>query len=240
MPPLLCLLAALCVGLSKSGFPGVSLVTVALMAEAFPARQSTGILLPLLIVGDLCAVHSFRQHTLWPQIARMLPPTLLGIVAGFLLMRSLPDTSFRPLLGWMLMSTIILQGLRTAFPEFGGRIPNSLAFAWAMGIWAGVSTMVANAAGPIMAIYFIALALPKENLIGTSAWLFLIINVFKLPFSAALGLLHAPSLLLDLSLTPLVLVGNIMGKTLVRRIPQRAFETLLLISATAAALKLIL
>ena len=132
------------------------------------------------------------------------------------------------------------QGLRTAFPEFGGRIPNSLAFAWAMGIWAGVSTMVANAAGPIMAIYFIALALPKENLIGTSAWLFLIINVFKLPFSAALGLLHAPSLLLDLSLTPLVLLGNIMGKTLVRRIPQRAFETLLLISATAAALKLIL
>ncbi len=240
MPPALCLLAALCVGLSKSGFPGVSLVTVALMAEAFPARQSTGILLPLLIIGDLCAVHAFRQHTLWQQIARMLPPTILGIVAGFFLMRSLPDASFRPLLGWMLLSTVLLQGVRTVFPEFGGRIPNSIAFAWAMGIWAGVSTMVANAAGPIMAVYFIALALPKENLIGTSAWLFLIINVFKLPFSASLGLLQMPSLLLDLSLAPLVLVGNIIGKRLIRRIPQRAFETILLLSATAAAIKLIL
>ncbi|NBV85359.1 MAG: sulfite exporter TauE/SafE family protein [Verrucomicrobia bacterium] len=240
MPPLPCLLAALCVGLSKSGFPGVSLVTVALMAEAFPARQSTGILLPLLIIGDLCAVRSFRQHTLWTQIARMLPPTIVGIFAGFFLMRSVPDAAFKSVLGWMLLCTVLLQGVRTTFPQLGNRVPNSMIFAWAMGIWAGVSTMVANAAGPIMAVYFIALALPKENLIGTSAWLFLIINVFKLPFSAALGLLHAPSLLLDLALAPLVLVGNSLGKRLVTRIPQRVFEIMLLVSATAAAIKMIL
>jgi hypothetical protein len=240
MPPVLCLIAAVCVGLSKSGFPGVSLITVALMAEAFPARQSTGVLLPLLIIGDLCAVHSFRQHTLWKQIGQMLPPAIVGIFIGFFLMRSVPDAAFKPVLGWMLLCTVLLQGVRTTFPQFGSHVPNSMLFAWGMGIWAGISTMVANAAGPIMAVYFIALALPKENLIGTSAWLFLIINVFKLPFSSALGLLQTPSLLLDLALAPLVLIGNLLGKRVVRHIPQRTFEILLLVSATAAAIKMIL
>ena len=238
-PPLLCLAAALCVGLSKSGFPGVSLVTVALMAEAFPARQSTGILLPLLIFGDLCAVQAFRKHTLWDQIGRMLPPTLLGICAGFYLMQTIPDAAFRPILGWMLLGTTLVQALRMLWPELGGAVPQSRLFAWIMGFWAGVATMVANAAGPIMAVYLLALTLPKENLVGTRAWFFLIINVLKLPFSSALGLLGTPSLLLDLTLCPLVLLGNWMGRRCLHTIPQGLFEKLLLASALAAALKMI-
>lgn len=240
MPPLLCLIAAVCVGLSKSGFPGVSLITVALMAQAFPARESTGILLPLLIFGDLCAVRSFRQHTLWNQVLKMLPPTILGILVGFYLMRILPDASFRPVLGAMLLATTLVQVIRTVRPQLGKAIPHTHLFAWAMGFWAGVATMVANAAGPIMAIYFMAVALPKENLVGTSAWFFLIVNVLKLPFSGALGLLHAPSLLLDLVLCPLVLLGNWAGRRVLRRIPQRTFEILLLVSALAASLKMLL
>jgi hypothetical protein len=240
IPPLLCLAAAVCVGLSKSGFPGVSLVTVALMAEAFPARQSTGILLPLLIFGDLCAVQAFRRHTLWAQIIRMLPPTFLGITVGFFLMKSIPDAAFRPVLGWMLLATTLVQAVRSLWPQWGGAVPHTRAFAWTMGIWAGVATMVANAAGPVMAVYLLAIALPKENLVGTSAWFFLIINVVKLPFSGALGLLNAHSLLLDLTLCPLVLAGNWLGRTILHTIPQRVFENLLLVSALAAALKMIL
>ena len=239
-PPLLCLIAAVCVGLSKSGFPGVSLVTVALMAAAFPARQSTGILLPLLIFGDVCAVHAFRKHTLWAQIGRMLPPTLLGIAAGFYLMKAIPDAAFRPILGWMLLATTLLQGARTLWPGMGGNLPHTRAFAWAMGFWAGVATMVANAAGPIMAVYLLAIALPKENLVGTSAWFFLIVNVVKLPFSSALGLLNAPSLLLDLTLCPLVLLGNWLGRRVLHSLPQHVFERILLASALAASLKMIL
>lgn len=239
-PPLFCLAAAVCVGLSKSGFPGVSLVTVALMAEAFPARQSTGVLLPLLIFGDLCAVQAFRRHTLWAQIVRMLPPTILGIVVGFFLMKSIPDAAFRPVLGWMLLATTLVQILRSVWPQMGGAIPHTRAFAWCMGVWAGIATMVANAAGPVMAVYLLAIALPKDNLVGTSAWFFLIINVLKLPFSGALGLLNPNSLLLDLTLCPLVLAGNWVGRKMLHRIPQRAFELLLLVSALAAALKMIL
>ena len=240
LPPLLCLIAAVCVGLSKSGFPGVSLVTVALMAAAFPARASTGILLPLLIFGDLCAVRAFRKHTLWGEVIRMLPPTLLGIAAGFHLMKTIPDAAFRSILGWMLLGTTLLQAARSLWPELGGSIPRSRAFAWAMGFWAGVATMVANAAGPIIAVYLLAIALPKENLVGTSAWFFLIVNVVKIPLSGALGLLSAPSLLLDLTLCPLVVLGNWLGRRALRYVPQQLFEKILLGSALAASLKMIL
>jgi len=210
-----------------------------MMANAFPARESTGILLPLLIIGDLCAVSSFQKYTLWNQITRVLPPTFLGIIIGFFIMRGAPEVAFKGLLGWMLLVTVLVQTLRHAFPQLGGRIPNSVGFTWAIGIWAGVTTMIANAAGPIMAVYFLALSIPKENLVGTSAWLFLIINVAKLPFSAALGLLQTPSLLLDIALTPLVFLGNFAGKRLLQHIPQRAFEVILLVSASAAAIKMI-
>jgi uncharacterized membrane protein YfcA len=236
----LCLSAGLCVGLSKSGLPGVSMVTVALMAQAFPPMESTGVLLPLLIFGDLCAVHAFQAHTLWSQIARMLPPTLTGVLVGFWFMQNLSESTFRPILGWMLLATVLLQALRSAFPQLATSVPHSRGFAWTMGLWAGISTMIANAAGPVMALYFLALGLPKENLVGTSAWFFLIINVLKLPFSWALGLIQAPSLQLDLLLCPAVIAGTWLGRKLLIRLPQRAFEILLLIFATAAALKMAL
>lgn len=237
---LLCICAALCVGLSKSGFPGVSLLTVALMAHAFPPKESTGVLLPLLIFGDLCAVRAFRKDALWNQVLRMLPPTVVGIGIGFWIMQKMPDNQFRPLLGWALLFTVLLQALRSLFPKIGASVPHTRAFAWTMGIWAGIVTMIANAAGPVMAIYLLSLSLPKQNLVGTSAWFFLIVNVIKLPFSGALGLLQAPSLLLDLYLCPLVIVGTLLGKSILHRIPQRLFEFLLLASAAAAALNMAL
>jgi uncharacterized membrane protein YfcA len=240
MPPLLCLCAALCVGLSKSGFPGVSLLTVALMAEAFPPRESTGILLPLLIFGDLCAVHSFQKHTLWPEILKLLPATMLGVTAGFFLMRILPDAGFKPILGWMLLGTVLAQAARTAFPQLGAALPHTRGFAWFIGLWAGIATMVANAAGPIFGLYLLSLRLPKEQMVGTSAWFFLIINLLKLPFSTSLGLLHLPSLRLDLLLCPLVVLGTLAGRRLLDKIPQSYFEAFLLGSAAVAALKLAL
>ena len=235
-----CLSAALCVGLSKSGFPGMTLVTVALMAEAFPARASTGVLLPLLVFGDICAVSAFRRHVIWSHVLRMLPPTLLGIVFGYVLMLQFSERQFRPVLGGMLLVTALIQGFRMFFPGSSENIPQGSWFAWGMGIWAGVATMLANAAGPVMALYFLALAVPKESLVGTSAWFFLIVNVVKLPFSRALGLIHVDSLKLNLLLCPLVIVGTWAGRRFLRWIPQHIFERILVFSAAAAALKMVL
>nr|MDQ3621377.1 sulfite exporter TauE/SafE family protein [Verrucomicrobiota bacterium] len=178
------IVAALCIGLSKSGFPGVGLITVIIFAALFPPLESTGILLPLLVCGDICAVVAFRKHAHWGQIWRMLPPTLLGIIAGYVLMRSIPAAGFGPIIGWLILLMVSLQSAKKLRPALYEHVPHTRGFAWAMGAWAGVTTMLANAAGPVMSLYFLAVNLPKYEFVGTSAWFFLLVNVFKIPFSA--------------------------------------------------------
>ena len=235
-----CIFAALCVGISKSGFPGVSVLTVALMAQVFPPMESTGILLPILIFGDLCAVFVFRKDVLWNQILRMLPPAVVGITLGFFIMKLIPSQHFGPVLGWLLLLVAFLQGIRMRYPNLANSVPHTRPFAWSMGIWAGIVTMITNAAGPVIAVYLLALEIPKKTLVTTSAWFFLIINLIKLPFSWSLGLLQTPSILLDLSLCPFVILGTVIGQYLLKIIPQKVFEKVLLFSASIAALKMVL
>jgi uncharacterized membrane protein YfcA len=233
---LLAVLGAFCVGFAKAGFSGVGLVTVVVMAKLFPPKESTGVLLPILICGDVLSVLAFHQHARWVLIRRMLPPTVLGIVLGYFCMKWLPGSSFGPVIGAVVLVMAIVQLVRQL--GFLKRIPHSWKFAWGMGMWSGVSTMLANAAGPVMALYFLALDVPKFVLVGTSAWFFLIVNVLKVPFSANLGLITRSSLLFNLVLFPVVALGIYAGRSLIRLIPQKLFELLLLGFATLAALRL--
>jgi uncharacterized membrane protein YfcA len=233
-------IAAFCIGFSKSGFAGVGLVTVVVMARLFPARESTGILLPLLIVGDLLSVWTFHQHAHWPHIWRLLPPTIVGILAGFALMPIIPGPRFGAVIGWIVLLMVLLQMVRRFRPQLYTNVPHSRWFAWLMGAWSGVATMLANAAGPITALYFVAINVAKYEFVGTAAWFFLLVNVFKVPFSAHLGLIHSGSLVFNVMLIPAVALGIWAGKRLVRIIPQGLFEQLLLLFAAIAALRLIL
>ena len=236
---LLAILGALGIGVAKSGFSGVSMLHVLIFISLFGARDSTGVVLPMLIVGDLLAVRTFRQHARWDYIRRLLPPALLGVVVGALLVRSLDETHYKPLIGAIILALTILHLLRLWRPALFSSVPHTAWFAWGMGFLAGVTTMLANAAGPIAALYLLAVALPKLEFAGTSAWLFLIINVFKVPFSVALGLIHRDTLLLNAALIPAITAGLFAGRWLVHRIPQRIFDALLLTFAGLAALRLI-
>lgn len=236
---ILAVIAALCIGIGKSGFTGLGLATVVIMAQLFPGPVSTGILLPLLICGDVGAVIAFRQHAEWKQIWRMLPPTVLGILLAFGAMRFIPSGKFSPIIGWIVLFMTVVQALRRCRPGLFQHLPHTRAFAWIMGGWSGVTTMLANAAGPVMALYFLAVDLPKLVFVGTSAWFFLIVNLFKVPFSAGLGLIHGGSLLFNLVLIPAVALGIVAGRRLITLIPQSLFETLLLLFTALASLKLI-
>lgn len=231
-------LGAVSMGISKAGFNAMSLVHVLIFALVFGARASTGLILPMLIVADILAVRAFRAHARWEYIRRMLPPTLLGVGAGFLLMGRLDDATFKTTLGGIVLILAAMQGTRLLYPGWLGNVPHSRAFAWTMGIMAGVATMLANAAGPIFTIYALSVALPKFALVGTGAWFFFIVNVSKLPFSAALGLIDRQTLLVNLALVPLVVIGLVVGRQLTERVPQKLFDGLLLGSAVLAALRL--
>ena len=236
---LLAALAAFCIGFSKSGFAGSGLATVVIMAQLFGPLESTGVLLPMLICGDIMSVIAFHQHARWATIRRMLPPTLAGIVLGFLIMSHIPAQRFGPVIGWIVLGMAALQTWRRLRPGALEQIPHSHWFAWMMGGWSGITTMLANAAGPVMALYFLAIDLPKYEIVGTGSWFFLIVNVLKVPFSLHLGLIHGSSLLFNLVLLPVIALGIFAGRHLIRIVPQQVFEVLILVFALLASLRLI-
>ncbi|MFO0939751.1 MAG: sulfite exporter TauE/SafE family protein [Pirellulales bacterium] len=237
---LLLILGGIGIGFSKSGFAGVSLLHVVIFASVFGARTSTGILLPMLIVGDVCSVIAFGKGVQWKHFGRLLPPALIGVVLGTMLMSRLDEAAFKPLVGLIILLLAAWQIYRIWKPNALQHLPNSKAFAWSLGLIAGVTTMLANAAGPVVALYLLAVALPKLELVGTSAWLFLIINTFKVPFSFfALDLINAETLRVNLLLAPAVPVGLLLGSWCIKRINQKVFNALLLGFTVIASVRLI-
>ena len=234
----LAIVAAAGIGIGKSGLAGMSLVHVLIFAFLFGARESTGVVLPMLLIGDVCAVSIFHQHARWDYVRRMLPPACVGVVIAAVIMRSLSEAVYKPIIGITILTLTTLQVVRLYKPQWFGRVPHSRWFAWTIGLIAGGATMLANAAGPIFTIYCLAVALPKFELVGTSAWFFFIINAFKVPFSIALGLIHGETLALNAMLSPAILAGIFAGRWLTTNIPQRLFDGLLLAFAAVAALRL--
>lgn len=231
---------AFAVGMNKGGLTGLGILPILLFAVVFQARESTGFILPLLIVGDLCAVGVYRRVVIWKVFWTLLPPSLAGVVLGYFLMGRIPESDFGPLIGWIILALIALQFLRSTLREKIDHIFESHGFGLGMGVLAGVTTMLANSAGPVANLYFLSVRLPKWNLIGTSAWFFFVINLCKVPFSAQLGLTNAYSLTLALVLAPLVILGFFLGRYLAGVMPQRLFEWFLLTCTAIGALKLIL
>lgn len=235
----LLLIGATTVGISKSGLAGISMVQVIIFAFVFGARSSTGILLPLLVVGDLCAVWLVGRDVLWNYVRRLLPAAFVGIVCGWILLDLLDENAFRPIIGCIILLLSIGQSIRMWRPELFENIPHSRWFAWTMGTLSGITTMLANAAGPLVSLYLLAISLPKPQLIATSAWFFLIINASKIPFSMQLGLIDQSTLILNGVLAPCVLIGLLGGRWLISKIHQRTFDTLLLVLTAIAAIRLI-
>jgi len=231
---------ALCgvlVGLSKTALPGAGILAVPLAAMAVPARASVGLLLPLLIFADLFAAAYYRRQAQWSCLLRLLPAALLGIVAGFVLMQHLDDRRLAPLIGVVVLAMLTLKTRENS--SDGGNPPSGRLFAYAMGFAAGVTTLLANAAGPVMTLYLLSMKLDKDKFVGTSAWFFFVVNWLKVPFLWHLGLITPQSLPADVYVFPAVALGAVGGIALLRHIPQRLFEVLTVVLAAAAAVKLL-
>ena len=237
---LLLMLAASGIGFSKSGFAGVSLLHVLIFAHVFGAKASTGVLLPMLVIGDAMAIRFFGKQADWAHVRKLMLPTMLGVVIGTLLMGWLSEATFKPLVGCIILLLCGIQLTRTWKPNAFEHVPHAKWFSLSLGLLAGVTTMIANAAGPIIALYLLAVALPKLELVGTSAWLFLLINVFKLPFSYGLGLIDLQSLGLNIVFAPAIAVGMLAGRWSLNRLPQRWFDSLLLAFTAFAAIRMLL
>jgi hypothetical protein len=232
--------AAFCSGLSKTGIAGLGILPVALFALVLPPRESTGALLPLLLCGDLFGVMFFRKHASWPHLWRLFAWVMAGVVIGYLMLDRVNDAQVRRMIGIILLAMLALRGWRGGHADgLAARLPHSSWFAALMGLLAGFTTMVANAAGPVMVLYFLAIGLPKLVFIGTAAWFFMLVNAFKVPFSVKLGLITPQSLLMDAILLLPMVPGALLGPRLLQHINQRAFERMVLILTLAAVMRLL-
>jgi uncharacterized membrane protein YfcA len=232
-------MAAVCVGISKSGFGAMAIPGILLMTQVMPARESTGVILPMLILADLFAVHAFRKFTVWRLLLKILPAAVLGVVVGWWLMPLIPAGLFTPVIGWIILALLLLTILQKCSSQLQEIAADHPAVSWPLGLLAGVSTMLANAAGPAMTVYLLASRLPKYEFVGTAAWFFFFINIIKVPFSASLGLITSQTLLFNLLLAPAVLIGLFLGKFLLGKINQKAFEWILISLSLLGALRLI-
>jgi uncharacterized membrane protein YfcA len=233
--------AALIIGISKTSVGGIGAVSVAAFAAAMPAKLSTAAVLLLLIIGDVVAVRTYHRHADWGMLKRLLPSVIPGVVLGAIFLNYVSDAVLRYAIGGMLLVMLGLQlwQRRQQKPD-DGAAPIPMAFTVGTGVAAGFTTMTANAAGPVMAIYLLAARVDKARFIGTGAWYFLLVNLSKTPFSAALGLFPPSTLWLTLLLAPVVLLGTYLGRLLIKAISQQRFEQATILASFVGAITLLI
>lgn len=242
---LFAVVAALLVGVAKTGIAGIGMLFVVIFAQILPAKQATGLVLPLLCFGDLVAVAAYRQHAAWRHLWRLFPWTALGVVVGYFVLGRIGDQDMRQLIGGIVVTLVAVHLFRRwrarGKPATAGdaEAAHPIWFAPVIGILAGFTTLVANAAGPLMAVYLLAMRLPKLEYVGTAAVFFLLLNLFKVPFMVSLGLITQPSFALNLWLAPAVLAGALAGRKILPLINQKMFENLALFFSAAAGLRLL-
>lgn len=239
----LVVLAALLAGFSKTAVGGVGLISVALLAAVLPARQSTGMLLLLFLVGDMFAITAYRRFANWQVLLRLAPSVVVGVLLGVVFVAKVGDAGLRRTIGIVLMALVGVHvwtrrtGEARPEPGKGLQLPRPITIG--AGGLAGFTSMVANAGGAVMTIYMLGAGMDVMTFLGTGAWFFFAVNLFKLPFSIALGLVPVQSLVLLAVLSPLVVVGALVGRAVAPRLSPARFEQLVVGFTVLAALNLL-
>jgi len=233
-------LAGLLTGVAKTGIPGFGILAVPLMVLAVgDARHSAGWLLPLLCLADLFAIATYRRHADARRLFNLLPWVLGGIALGAATLAA-PERLLRLLVAAIVIVMIALRWLRGRGAADAAAGPaNAPADRWwqaaGYGVSAGFATTVANAAGPVMNLYLLARRLPKHEFVATGAWFFFVVNLVKLPIYGFHGLIDRRSLAFDLALAPSVVAGALLGRLVLRRMPQAIFDRLVMVLTVGAA-----
>ena len=225
-------LCAIGIGMAKTGLGGLGMIVVPVMANIFGAKSSTGILILLLIMADFFGVRYYHMHADMRQLVKLIPSTIIGIVTGVFVGDQISDEHFQLLLVIVIISGVLMTVIKVEIEE------NKI-FSIIVGFLGGFITMIGNAAGPIMAIYFLSMGFNKNTFIGTAAWFFLFVNLFKVPFHVFIwDTIDLDILLFDLCLFPLILIGAIIGVWIVKKIPERPYKIFVIVSVVLSTFSL--
>lgn len=239
--------AVLIQGISKSGFAGgAGVLSLPLMMLVMPVDKVAATLLPLLILLDMNAIYHHRHNKDWLVIRRIYVPSIVGICLGALVWWRIGHAGVETYGGYIkrfvgvmaillafyiLAKEVSLQWVRGKKAGVG--------IGWVAGIFAGFSSTIAHAAGPIVSLFVFSQDMGKTLFVGTVAWTFTLINLTKLPFYVAVDLIDLSVLRFDLFLIPLVPVGSWLGKWMHYRVSESLFNRIIMTLTLLAGLQLL-
>lgn len=231
--------AALLAGFAKTGINGTTMLVIPVLAIVFGGKDSTGILLPMLIVGDLFALWYYHRSAAWRDVIKPLPWALVGLAAGTVVGGNLGDKSFIRLIGVVIL--VCLGILLYMEKKKTANIPNKPWFYIIFGVMSGFATMIGNAAAPIFSVYLLALGHKKNNYMGVNAWFFFIINLIKLFLQIFVWQnITIRSFSITLIMIPLIAAGAFIGAAVLKKINERTFRWIILGMTSIAAFRLLL
>ncbi|PIF06640.1 MAG: hypothetical protein CSA36_00630 [Draconibacterium sp.] len=228
------------VGMSKVGVPGISMIVVPTLALIFGGKASTGVLLPMLMMADLFGVGYYHRHAEWKYLWKLFPFAFLGVGLALWVGEVVNDIWFKNIIAILVFVCVALMLWKDRRSNTGF-FPNTWWFAALMGVLGGFATMIGNVAGPIFAIYLLAMHLPKNSFIGTGAWFFLIINFSKFPLHILVWkTISLHTLLLDVILLPAIAIGAYTGIILVKKLSDKFYRTAVIIVTVLSAFLLLI
>lgn len=217
-------LTALCIGMSKTGIQGLMLLTVPYMAMSFGAKESTGVILPMLCMADIMAVIYYKRIADWKTVLRLLPTAILGFFIAIFVDNLVPAKEFRHLMGWTLVIALAVM----IWSEIFGKENRWMKRWWysaIFGLLGGFTTMIGNAAGPVLSVYLLSMRKDKMEYIGINAWFFLVVNLLKVPLQIFVwDNISWGTLSLNLTMLPIIGIGAWIGIRIVKVFPEKAFH----------------
>ncbi|GGK50502.1 MULTISPECIES: sulfite exporter TauE/SafE family protein [Flavobacteriaceae] len=231
-------LAAFLLGTSKAGIKGIGVVIVTLMAIVFGGKSSTGTLIPMMLFADLLAVIYYHRYSQWKYLKKLMPTMVIGVLIGVWLGNDISDELFKRLMAFLILGIVVFMIIMDRRKSTA--IPKTRLFSNSMGLLSGFTSMIGNLAGSFSNIYFLAMRLPKNEFIGTAAWLFFIINIFKLPFHIFVWkTISVESLAINLFLVPAIILGFFIGIKVVKLINNELYRKFIIIVTAIGALILL-
>jgi uncharacterized membrane protein YfcA len=232
---LIILLSAFIAGLNKAGLKGLDMLNITVMVLVFGSKASTGVVLPLLCAADVMAVLYYHRHAEWKHFWKLIPWMAAGIIIGVLIGKDMNEAIFRKIMALIILLTVVII-LVMEFRKTTS-VPDNKLFVAGTGLIAGFTTMFGNLAGAFSSVYFLAMRMPKNIFIGTAAWVFLVINFFKLPFQIfSWHNINADTLLIDLYLLPALIAGFWTGIKLVSVIKDDSYRKVVILLTMIGAI----
>lgn len=219
--------AAFIIGFGKAGFKGLNVINVTLLIIVFGAKASTGILLPMLCFADILAVRYYNRHANWTLLKQLLPWMVIGVLLGVWVGEDLPEAQFKQGMAIIIFISVVMMFWWDQ--QKAENVPRHWIFGGSMGLMAGFTTMIGNLAGAFTNIFFLAMRIPKNEFIGTAAWLFFIVNLFKVPFHVfRWETITLESIKINAILIPAIVIGFYIGVALIKKINNEFYRKFIL------------